>query len=109
MDFDGGTESARTQGHERVPLREDVVIDGIQRCQMTDISEGGIYISTIQYFEKGSPVQVAFSFRDRSITLKGKVRYCQAGIGAGISFIGLSGDEKAILRELMDSVTKDLR
>jgi hypothetical protein len=97
------------RGHKRVPFRQDILIDGVQRCQMTDISEGGIYISAIQHFQQGSVVQVAISFRDKSITLKGQVQYCQSGIGAGINFIDLSADQKTIIRELIDSLTKDSR
>jgi hypothetical protein len=50
--------------HERFPFREDIFIDGVTQCTSADISEGGLFISTIQRFEYDPPFQTSQSSID---------------------------------------------
>ena len=44
--------------HERFPFIDDVLVDGTKQCTSADISEGGLYISAMQAFEKNNVIDV---------------------------------------------------
>lgn len=90
--------------HERVPFREDMLIDGQKSCTSTDISEGGLFVSAIQYFVQGDVIEVSIPIKEEKITVKAEVKYCQQGIGMGIMFVDLNDEQKAKLRELIESI-----
>ncbi len=92
---------------ERFPFREDILIDGTRACMSMDISEGGLYISTIQSYEIDSAIDVTIPFKGGKLSVKAQVRYCQPGIGMGVSFIGLSDKQRAQIRELVEGITKE--
>jgi len=89
---------------ERFHFREDISIDGT-RCACMDISESGIYIAA-QYFATGDIVDITLPFKGRHITIKGQVQHCENGFGAGINFIDLNDDNRAILKQLIRSLSK---
>jgi hypothetical protein len=90
--------------YDRFLFREDISIDST-RCTCMDISESGIYVAA-QYFTTGDVVDVTFPFKGRNITIKGQVQHCENGYGAGINFIDLKDDERAIIKELIHSISK---
>jgi len=91
---------------ERFPFREDILIDGTRACISMDISEGGLYISTIQSYEVNSAIDVTIPFKGEKLPVKAQVRYCQPGIGMGVSFIDLNAKQRAQIRELIEGITK---
>lgn len=92
--------------HERLPFIEDILIDGTKSCTSTDISEGGLFISAIQCFEKNEVIEVAIPMKGEKITVKAEVKYCQPGIGVGIAFIDLNDELRAKIRELVESIAR---
>jgi hypothetical protein len=98
--------SAKGRQHRRLSFREDVLVDGTRLCTSTDISEGGLFVSAIQFFEEGSIVEVTIPFGQERITVKAQVKYCQTGIGIGIMFIDLDDEQKAKLKRLVASIAK---
>jgi hypothetical protein len=90
--------------YERFHFREDISIDGT-RCTCMDISESGIYVAT-QYFATGDIIDVTFPFKGRNITIKGQVQHCENGFGVGINFIDLNDDNRAIIKQLIHSISK---
>ena len=76
---------------QRIPFREHILIDGIRPTTSIDISEGGIYLSSIQYFEENSVVTITIPFQGEILEVKGKIQFYQPGIGLGIMFINLTG------------------
>jgi hypothetical protein len=91
---------------QRFPFREDILIDGTTKCTSIDISEGGLYVSSIQHFQKESIITLSIPFRGENIMLKGKVQYFEPGIGIGIQFIELRDEQRALLQELIESIKK---
>jgi hypothetical protein len=91
---------------ERVPFIEDVLVEGTKHCTSNDISQGGLYISTIQAFEEDSLIDVTVPFKGENLTLKAKVRHCQPGMGIGIMFVDLDEGQKAKIRELIEGLAK---
>jgi hypothetical protein len=89
------------RGSERVPFREDILVDGISACTSMDISEGGLYISTIQTPEENSVINVIIPFKGEKLKFKAQVRYCEPGIGMGIMFIDLDDKQRKIIKELL--------
>jgi hypothetical protein len=90
--------------YERFHFREDISIDGT-RCSCMDISESGIFVAA-QYFATGDRVDVTFPFKGRSVTIKGQVQNCENGVGVGINFIDLNDDDRAIIKQLIHSISK---
>jgi hypothetical protein len=90
--------------YERFHFREDISIDGT-RFTCMDISESGIYV-TAQYFATGNIVDVTLPFKGREITIKGEVQNCENGVGVGIKFIDLNDDNRAIIKQLIHSISK---
>jgi len=90
--------------YERFHFREDISIDGT-RCSCMDISESGIFVAA-QYFATGDIVDVTFPFKGRSITIKGQVQNFENGVGVGINFIDLNDDDRAIIKQLIHSISK---
>ena len=89
---------------KRYPFREHILIDGVQRVTSTDISEEGLYISAIQYFEENSVIHISIPFKEKKITVKGQVKYSQAGVGIGIKFIDLNNEQRALIKALIKSI-----
>jgi hypothetical protein len=87
--------------YKRLQFREHILVDGSKRCTSTDISEGGIFVSAIQYFEENSIVEISIPFNEATIHVKGQVQFYQAGIGIGIRFIELSDKQRAQIHELL--------
>lgn len=103
MDSQSGKERRK---YERFPFREDILIDGTRLCTSMDISEGGLYVSSIQAFEENSIIDVTIPFKGEKLTFKAKIQYCQHGIGMGIMFINLTDEQKSRLKELIESIAE---
>lgn len=90
---------------QRFPFREDIIIDGAKQCTCNDISEGGIFISLIHFFDEGEMINITIPFGKENITVKGQVKYCQHGIGIGVMFHDLNNDNKLKIKTLVDQVS----
>ena len=101
----GMNENQEQREYKRFPYREDILIDGANLCSSMDISEGGIYISAIQLFEKDTVIDVTIPFKGEKLVVKGKVQHFQRGIGMGIMFVDLTEDQKAAIKEIIESIS----
>ncbi|MFZ5907349.1 MAG: PilZ domain-containing protein [Nitrospirota bacterium] len=90
--------------HERIPFREEVLIDGTRMSTCMDISEDGLYISGIQSYEENSFIQVTIPFQEEKVTVKAQVRYCQPGIGIGVMFVDMTDEQRTKIQELLQSI-----
>jgi CheY-like chemotaxis protein len=102
MDNDGKKELRQ---YERFPFREDILIDGTRTCTSMDISEGGLYISSIQSYGENDLIDVTFSFKGEKLTVKAQVRYSQPGIGMGIKFVDLNTEQRGKIRKLIEIIS----
>jgi hypothetical protein len=87
--------------HKRFLFRADMVVEGTNTCSSMDISESGVYLSTIQYFEENHLVNISIPLDRENLAIKGEVKYCQPGIGMGVMFVGLSDEQRVKIRELV--------
>jgi len=90
--------------HERYPFREEILIDGTKRCTCTDISDFGLYVSTIQSFEEKGIIDVTIPVKGKDLTVKARVQYHQPGIGMGIMFVDLTDGQKAIIKDIIEKI-----
>lgn len=65
----------------------------------TDISLGGVFMTTSAFFEIGQPVAIRITVDGRRLNLDAEIAYTEAGRGVGVSFTDLSGGKKAILEK----------
>ena len=92
--------------YERFLFREDILIDGTRMCSSMDISEIGLYISAMQYYENNSVIDITIPFKGDKLTVKAQVRHCQPGIGMGVMFVDINAEQRAKIKELIESITK---
>lgn len=92
--------------YERFPFREDIQIDGTSMCTSMDISEIGLYISAMQSYEINSVIDLTIPFKGGKLTVKAQVRHCQPGIGMGVILVDLNAEQRANIKELIESITK---
>lgn len=102
----GDQEGTERRKRARMPFREDILIDGTSPCTSTEISEGGLFVSTLQDFVEGSVVEISIPQREGKITVKAEVRYSQHGIGVGLVFLDLNDEQRARIKELVESLAK---
>jgi CheY-like chemotaxis protein/Tfp pilus assembly protein PilZ len=102
MGYEGGMERRK---YERFPFREDILIDGTRTCTSMDISEGGLYISSIQSYGENDLIDVTIPFKGEKLTVKAQVRYCQPGIGMGVMFVDLNAEQRGKIRKLIESIS----
>ena len=69
------------------------------RAEISDISLGGCYVSTLFPVAVGSVVNIVFWVGDEKVSVKGKVRTCVLGVGCGIEFTDVSAEAKKLLNE----------
>jgi hypothetical protein len=84
------------------------LIDGVTQCTSADISEGGLFTSTIQRFEKDEVIELIIPIKAEKITPKAQVEYCQPGIGVGLAFIDLNDVLTAKIKELVESIARNI-
>ena len=93
--------------YERFLFREDILIDGARMCTSMDISEIGLYISAMQSYENNSVIDITIPFKGGKLTVKARVRHCQPGIGMGFMFVDLNAEQRAKIKELIESLIKN--
>jgi len=97
-------EKQERRQYERFSFREDILIDGTKTCSTMDISEGGLYISTIQPYENNTIIKVTIPLKKEKLTVKATVCHCQPGVGMGVRFIDLNAQQKTKIKELINSL-----
>ena len=103
---------SKTRGHKasrqwvRVPhLRElSVTYEGRNEdifVRPPDISEKGMFINTISRFPEGSVLKLRFQLTHTGVEVatRCEVRYCLAGVGIGVEFVGLNSDSASAIEE----------
>lgn len=95
------------RGSQRFPFIEEILVDGVNKCTSADISEGGLFISTIQGFETDQEIHLVIPIKEGEISVKARVKYCQPGIGAGLAFIDVTDDLRVKIRQLVESVAPE--
>ena len=82
------------------------MIDGAKLSSSMDISEGGLYISAMQYFEKNSIIDITIPLKEAELTVKVQVKYSHPGMGMGIMFIDLNDEQRAKIKKLIEGITE---
>lgn len=73
---------------------------------ISDISEGGAYIDTLNPCPIGTLIRMKFKISDnKELNLKAVVKNSMIGMGMGVEFINLTEEQKAILQELIKNLT----
>jgi predicted Zn finger-like uncharacterized protein len=93
--------------HARYPFREEILIDGTKRCTCSDISELGLYVSTIQSFEEKGKIEVSIPYKENFLTVKAQVQYHQPGIGMGIMFLDLTDEQKTVIKAIIEAIKQE--
>lgn len=74
-------------------------------ARVDDLSVGGCFVDTVGRVELNEAVELEIQLPSgNSLSLRGQVASYQPGVGFGMSFISLSEDEVAALKDLMSSL-----
>ena len=95
--------SEKKRRKERVLIVQEVKINGGVSAQAIDLSTEGMYITTLEKFEKHATITLSFWLEKQPIEVKAKVIHLHEGVGMGVRFIGLTPD---ILSELKKYIEK---
>ena len=94
---------------QRIPVTGKLLVDIRKDFQCIDISEGGLYFSTGNIFAENSFFDVTIPFKNKKVTVKAQIKHFQPGIGVGIEFIDVSDSQRAIIKEIIESITLDYK
>ncbi len=87
--------------HDRARLIVDVFYDGKDATGIAstqDISVGGLYMNTQASLPEGSVLLLRIPCSDgRQVVVNAEVIYSNAGSGVGVSFQGLSDEDRSLL------------
>jgi two-component system cell cycle response regulator DivK len=97
-------EKREQRKQQRIPLTGKLLVDIRKDFQCIDISEGGLYFSVGNIFAENSFFDVTIPFNNKKVTVKAQIRHFQPGIGVGIEFIDVSDSQRAIIKEITESV-----
>jgi len=78
-------------------MSEDIVL------RAPDLSVHGMFINTAKEFAEGSVLKIQFRLTKSGVVIQTRceVRYCLAGVGVGVEFIGISPESvRAIENEI---------
>jgi len=90
---------------ERIPFVEDIIVDGTSWVRSADISEEGIFISSLQALKRDSVVELTIPIKQEKLTVKAKVQFCDKMVGLGLRFIDLSEEQKTKIKDLIKSTS----
>jgi hypothetical protein len=90
---------------ERIPFIEDILIDSTSWVRSADISEEGLYISSLQSLERNTVVEVTIPVGQEKLTVKAKVQFCDKMVGFGLRFIDLKDKQRLKIKELIKNAS----
>lgn len=77
-----------------------------RRGQTTNVSEGGCYIEMMQTLEPPAGIDIVLWLNDMKVRARGEVVTRHPNLGNGIRFVRMPEEDKAKLREYLDSAKK---
>jgi len=89
---------------QRVLLTEKLLVDIKKNFQCIDISEGGLYLSTGNIFAENCFFDVTIPYKNKKVTVKAQIRHFQPGVGVGIEFVDVSDSQRAVIKEIIESI-----
>ena len=90
--------------HERSRLIIDVYFNGDDLTGVAatkDISPGGLYMNTQAEIPEGSVLTLRIPLEGHDVVCNGEVVYSNPGRGVGVTFQGLSDEDRAHLEEAL--------
>ena len=90
--------------YERSRLIIDVFFNGADLTGVAstkDISQGGLYMNTQAEIPEGSVLTLRIPVGGRDIICNGEVVYSNPGRGVGVTFRGLSDEDRALLESAL--------
>jgi hypothetical protein len=90
---------------ELIEERADVRI----ASRVSELSANGCYLDMMNPFPKGTMVLVKISAGEAFFQAKAKIVYSQMNMGAGVGFVEIAADSKAVLERWLDEAEKEVQ
>ncbi|HXZ30801.1 MAG TPA: PilZ domain-containing protein [Terriglobales bacterium] len=109
---DGSARDAHDRrAHPRVRCGNSVEVhlpnqDAPIRARIGDISEGGCFVEMPNPLAPTTEIRLAFWVKETKLSANGKVITSTPGYGNGVQFTGMSGQDKALLKQFVSSLIR---
>jgi hypothetical protein len=90
---------------ELIEERADVRI----ASRVSELSANGCYLDMMNPFPKGTMVLVKIAAGESFFQAKAKIVYSQMNMGAGVGFLEIGADSKAVLERWLDEAEKEVQ
>jgi hypothetical protein len=90
---------------ELIEQRADVRI----ASRVSELSANGCYLDMMNPFPKGTMVLVKIAAGEAFFQAKSKIVYSQMNMGAGVGFLEIDADSKAVLERWLDEAEKEVQ
>lgn len=91
----------------RIPFKREVDVEGSRAVNRSaDLSIGGMYLDTMQVYEVGAVVNIAFKLNHsdpQPLRLQAKVVHFDPGVGAGLDFVDPPRQAQHLIRRFVES------
>jgi len=104
MNFNMADSDTEKRKKTRLRVKFDVLINGLLKANVLDISEGGMFIHTSRPFPEGSELGLSFTPRPGSsfVNVIARVQFVHAGIAIGVVFLNLDELDRAVIKKFVD-------
>lgn len=105
-----GTEDSERRNVGRVHFVADVNVTGLSVVRSTDLSCGGIYLSTVTGYAEGTLLLVSFKLEptdEKPIEVRCRVLYSHPSIGFGLRFENLTPEDKYRIEEYVTTRSQE--
>lgn len=96
-------EKPASRTKERVLMMKEVVINGIIKANILDMSDGGMYVHTQAEFIKGAALELKFEIGRTPVTINAVVQHAEPGMGIGVRFKNLSPENARLIKKFIIS------
>lgn len=92
---------------KRLVLRKNVFIHNTVQAMGLDLSEGGLYVHTGRDFKAGTIIELTLPVANPPLKVQARVQHSQQGIGMGLKFMNLTPEQKACIKEYIDTSVEE--
>ena len=104
-------ESSEHRKFVRVPFKREIDVEGSRAVNRSaDLSIGGMYLDTMQVYEVGSVVNIAFKLHHtdpKPLRLQARIVHFDPGVGAGLDFVDPPRQARHLIRRFVESYVLD--
>jgi hypothetical protein len=99
------TEHHERRQHKRAPFTKEVEIVGAGLFRCSNLSAGGMFLETVQFFPVGTVLDLRFKLSEADehpINVHARVAYIYEGSGIGLYFVSLKSEDRQEIEKFIE-------